>query len=278
MGGKQQSRAGDQSNNRFDRNIKIVFSQQRIFMRFAAVDVRSTDTTILEISIAIGDDNPLEIIYPTFHAYINSRPKGDAKSLYQIADVIKIIAENTHPDIQTDQHAYHNIQYFLSQHQPKAFVAKDNYTLKTFFDRYQSKERDTIDFKTAFLQTGDDSLPNLETCLKRAKLDNCITNSMSKCQAVVRLVRTVLKLSPNPQMFVLHQDHYNQLRQNIIDGHQFEYHCDTVHWLRDIQILIDNIAQTTATITRPAFFVNRVQDHNLQGYQGSQGTNGSITH
>lgn len=162
-------------------------------MKYASIDIETTDLDpqkgqILEIAAVVDDldgwsDN---VPRPAIRLYLAHKEiHGSPTALAMNADIIKIIAENKHPDLQPPLEAEWKLFNFLSTHlgknekwnvAGKNFNGFDkNFMIHQFHDYAMFKHKfhhRTIDPATHFRHKGDKNLPDLKTCLERANIKN----------------------------------------------------------------------------------------------------------
>lgn len=178
-------------------------------MKYASLDLETTglDNTycqILEVGVVIDDlDQPLDPNPPTFHAYLRHRKiVGEPYALNMNAHIIKIIAENKHPDLIHPEELELQLERFLGKH-----IGTDNgkYTFagknfqgfdKPFLQANGIKlpfHHRCFDATTSFYKKGDKQLPDLALCLKRAGKDGIfqLHTAVDDAKAVIQLLRHV---------------------------------------------------------------------------------------
>jgi len=179
-------------------------------VKYASLDLETTglDHTwcqILEIGVVIDDlDLPQDDNPPTFHAYVgHQRIQGEPYALNLNRDIIGIIAEGKHPDIVTPEQAGPKLVSFLQQHFKKKVTAAGK-NFQGFDKKFLDATMPDIDFKfhhrtfdpvTNFYRKGDQQLPDLTECLKRANitLPFQLHTAVDDAKAIIALLRTIHK-------------------------------------------------------------------------------------
>lgn len=184
-------------------------------MKYASIDIETTGLDpnwcqILEIAIVIDDLDSLtpDPNPPTFHKYLqHDRIQGNPMALVMNADILKILADNKHPDIAkpafdgSHQQLAIEINNFLYQHcdtdKPTAagknFQGFDKPFLDKLFNPQLKFHHRCFEPTTSFYRKGDKTLPDLTTCLERANitLPFKLHTAVDDAKAVIALLRHI---------------------------------------------------------------------------------------
>lgn len=178
-------------------------------MKYASIDVETTGLEpdwcqVLEIAVVVDDlERPKDPNPPTFHAYItHPRIQGQPYALALNAKILKILSDDKDPDILTPTQALEKIREFLYRHfgtskitaAGKNFQSFDKPFLASLWPQVKMNSvfhHRSIDPALAFSRKGDEHLPGLELCLKRANVTIPfeIHTAVDDAKAVIELVR-----------------------------------------------------------------------------------------